>query len=66
MPFEEGDTVHAGELLAALDRRPYEDDFRLAAAEVAVEDANVEKLEAGTRQPRSSRRARWSPSGRRH
>ena len=49
MPFEEGDTVHAGELLATLDRRPYEDDFRLAAAEVAVEDANVEKLEAGTR-----------------
>ena len=50
MPFEEGDTVHAGELLATLDRRPYEDDFRLAAAEVAIEDANVEKLEAGTRQ----------------
>jgi HlyD family secretion protein len=49
MPFEEGDRVHAGELLATLDRRPYEDDFGLAAAEVAIEDANVEKLEAGTR-----------------
>ena len=47
MPFEEGDTVHAEELLATLDRRPYEDDLRLAAAEVAVEAANVEKLEAG-------------------
>jgi multidrug efflux pump subunit AcrA (membrane-fusion protein) len=39
MPFQEGDRVHAGKLLATLDRRPYEDDFRLAAAEVAIEDS---------------------------
>ena len=49
MPFEEGDVVQEDQLLATLDRRPYEDDVRLAAADVAVERANVDKLETGTR-----------------
>lgn len=49
MHFEEGDPVAKGDLLARLDRRPYEDDLRLAEAEVARERANLAKLEAGTR-----------------
>jgi HlyD family secretion protein len=49
MRFEEGDPVAAGDLLATLDRKPYEDDLRLAVAEVAAERANVEKMQAGTR-----------------
>jgi HlyD family secretion protein len=49
MRFEEGDPVQAGDLLATLDRKPYEDDLRLAVAEVAAERANVEKMQAGTR-----------------
>ncbi|MGH6896929.1 MAG: secretion protein HlyD [Geminicoccaceae bacterium] len=49
MRVEEGDPVRAGDLLATLDRQPYEDDLRLAVAEAAAERANVQKLEAGTR-----------------
>jgi HlyD family secretion protein len=47
--FEEGDAVVAGDLLAALDPRPYRDDVRLATAEVARAAAELAKMEAGTR-----------------
>jgi HlyD family secretion protein len=47
--FEEGDRVAPHDLLARLDARPYEDDLRLAAAEVARAEAELAKLEAGTR-----------------
>ena len=49
MRFEEGDPVREGDLLARLDRRPYQDRLRLAAAEVARERANLEMMQAGTR-----------------
>jgi HlyD family secretion protein len=49
MRYEEGDGVRAGDLLATLDPRPYQDDLRRAKAEVAREAANLAKLEAGTR-----------------
>ena len=49
MRHEEGDPVAAGDLLATLDRGPYEDSLRLAEAEVARERANVRMMEAGTR-----------------
>ncbi len=49
MGFEEGQTVTAGTLMAALDSRPFEDEVRLADADVAAEDATVKKLVAGNR-----------------
>jgi HlyD family secretion protein len=49
MTYEEGDSVELGAILAALERRPYEDSLRAARAEVARQEANVEKMQAGTR-----------------
>lgn len=49
MRFEEGQPVTAGTLLASLDTRPFEDELRVANAEVAAQDANVKKLVAGNR-----------------
>jgi len=49
MRFEEGDRVAEGDLMARLDQRPFRDDVRLAEAEIAREQANLDKLEAGTR-----------------
>ena len=49
MRFEEGDAVKAGDEMARLDRRPYEDEVVMAEADVQRETANLAKLEAGTR-----------------
>jgi len=55
MRFEEGQSVTAGTLLATLDARPFEDQLRLAQADVAAQDANVKKLLAGNRPPEIAR-----------
>jgi HlyD family secretion protein len=49
MHREEGDTVSAGQLLAELDPRSYEDNVRVLDAQVAQQAANLQKLEAGPR-----------------
>ncbi len=49
MAFEEGDSVSTGNLLAALDKGPLEDSLALFKAQVAVAEASVAKLEAGSR-----------------
>ena len=55
MAFEEGQSVTAGTLLAALDPRPFEDDLRVADADVGAQEANVKKLLAGNRPPEIAR-----------
>lgn len=57
MEFEEGQSVRAGMLLASLDERPFEDELRLAQADVAAQDATSKKLVAGNR-PAEIARAR--------
>src|SRR5262245_40733727 len=47
MHFEEGQSVKAGAVMAALDGRTFEDELRAAEAEAAAQDANVTKLVAG-------------------
>lgn len=49
MTFDEGDMVKAGELLATLDKQPFQNDLALQTANVAQQEANVAKLEAGSR-----------------
>ncbi|MEZ5666223.1 MAG: secretion protein HlyD [Alphaproteobacteria bacterium] len=49
MHLEEGDPVAAGQLLAELDSQPLEDNVRLAEAQVALQQANLQKFEAGSR-----------------
>lgn len=49
MLFDEGDTIAAGAVLAELDRRPFEDSARVARAEIAVKEATLAKLRAGSR-----------------
>lgn len=49
MRVEEGDSVKAGQAIACLDRKPYEDSVRLADAQVAQAKAALAKLEAGYR-----------------
>lgn len=49
MAFEEGDAVKKGEVLAVLDKTPLEDALALYRAQAGVAEANVAKLEAGTR-----------------
>ncbi len=57
MNLEEGQAVRAGMVLASLDLRPFEDELRLAEADVAVEDATAKKIVAGNR-PAEIARAR--------
>ncbi|RIA55992.1 secretion protein HlyD [Dichotomicrobium thermohalophilum] len=57
MLFHEGDKVEAGELLAQLDTEPFEEELALRKAEVAEAQAQLAKLEAGTR-PQEIERAR--------
>ncbi|QAR33994.1 secretion protein HlyD [Geovibrio thiophilus] len=47
--FEEGDRVKAGELLAVLDKKPYEDQLAVAAARLEAAAANFAKLSKGLR-----------------
>ncbi|MCC6142537.1 MAG: secretion protein HlyD [Candidatus Hydrogenedentes bacterium] len=49
MNFEEGDRVEAGAVLARLDAEPFEEDLARAQAQVAAEQANLQKLETGSR-----------------
>jgi HlyD family secretion protein len=47
---DEGDGVKAGDRLASLDTQPYEDQIRIADAQVASARAMLQKLEAGPRE----------------
>jgi HlyD family secretion protein len=47
--LEEGETVRAGDLMARLDARSYQDSMRAAEAEVARRGAALAKLRAGSR-----------------
>lgn len=49
MRFEEGDAVKEKDVLAVLDKTPYLDEAALRKAEVEQQEANLRKLEAGTR-----------------
>jgi HlyD family secretion protein len=49
LAVDEGDTVAAGTLLASLDKRYFEDTIRGAEAEVARQQAALDRLEHGTR-----------------
>lgn len=49
MAFEEGDSVMAGQVMAALDTGPLKDSLALFKAQVGVAEAAMAKLEAGTR-----------------
>lgn len=47
--FEEGDRVKAGDLLAVLDKKPYEDQLAVAVARLEAAEANFAKLSKGLR-----------------
>lgn len=47
--FEEGDAIKKGEVIARLDREPYEDNKAVATAQVESARENFAKLEAGNR-----------------
>jgi HlyD family secretion protein len=47
--FEEGENIKKGEVIARLDREPYEDAHAVAIAQVEVAQENYAKLEAGNR-----------------
>jgi len=49
MKLEEGDVVHAGDLIATLDDVPYQDQVRLAEAQVAQAQASYSKMVNGYR-----------------
>lgn len=49
MNVQEGDAVEAGVVMATLDTRPFEDQLRGAQAQVAVQQATLDKLVAGSR-----------------
>jgi HlyD family secretion protein len=46
---DEGDAVKAGDVIARLDAKPYEDLMQAAAAQVATQKATLDKLVAGPR-----------------
>jgi hypothetical protein len=49
MRFEEGDSVHAGDVMAVLDKAPFQHDLALALAQLETRRANYQKMQAGTR-----------------
>jgi HlyD family secretion protein len=49
MLVDEGDTVQAGQVIARLDAEPYRESLAAAAAQVGRAQANLDKLETGTR-----------------
>ena len=49
MCCEEGDVIEAGQVLAVLDKVPFQDEVRIAEAELAARRANLTKMETGTR-----------------
>src|ERR1700758_3601978 len=50
MKLEEGDVVHAGDLVAELDDAPYQDQVQLAEAQEAQAQASYAKMKNGYRQ----------------
>jgi HlyD family secretion protein len=63
MAFEEGDKVLAGQTLAVLDRQPFLNDLALQTAAIAQAEANLQKLQAGSR-PEEIEQARANVSAR--
>lgn len=55
MQFEEGQSVKAGAVMAALDSRTFEDELHAAQAEAAAQAANLDKAIAGARPPELAR-----------
>jgi HlyD family secretion protein len=55
MRFEEGETVNAGAVMAELDVRSYDDQLHAAEAQVAANEANLNKVVAGSRPSEISR-----------
>jgi len=49
MRFEEGDLVHAGDVMAVLDKAPFRHDLDLATAQLETRRATYQKMQAGTR-----------------
>ncbi|MEJ2200515.1 MAG: secretion protein HlyD [Desulfuromonadaceae bacterium] len=49
LPFQEGDRIAAGALVARLDPTPYQDELNLALAQQQQAEAQLAKLEAGSR-----------------
>ncbi len=49
MAVDEGDPVKADQLLASLDKTPFKNDLALQTANVSQQEANLAKLEAGSR-----------------
>lgn len=49
MRVQEGDSVATGDPLAALDKKPFEDNVQIAEAEVAVQKAVLRKYRTGSR-----------------
>lgn len=47
--FEEGESIRKGEVIARLDREPYEDVHAVAIAQVEIAQENYAKLETGNR-----------------
>lgn len=47
--FKEGDRVNKGDLVARLDREPYEDNLAVADAQIRTAEANYTKLKSGNR-----------------
>jgi len=61
MQFDEGDSVEAGETVAAIDPVPYQQALAVAAARVGQAQANLDRLESGSR-PQEIARARAAVS----
>jgi HlyD family secretion protein len=59
MHFDEGDLVEAGDVVAEMDPVPYEDALAVADARVGQAQANLDRLESGSR-PQEIARARAS------
>jgi HlyD family secretion protein len=57
MHFDEGDSVEAGQIVAEIDRVPYEQALAVADARVGQARANLDRLESGSR-PQEIARAR--------
>ncbi|MGH7136146.1 MAG: biotin/lipoyl-binding protein, partial [Pirellulales bacterium] len=49
LAVDEGDTVEAGQVLATLDKRYFDDELRLARAQRDAQKATVERMEHGSR-----------------
>lgn len=62
LAVDEGDAVRAGQLLARLDPQPLEDALRRATAELAMQQAELDKMQVGYR-PEDIEQARAALSG---